>query len=87
MTEPLLSRIYFDTNERPDGDRYGLWLSTSLADIESIGGELRDGLHVIIYMPDELEMEAVLQFDPEWAAWTARPVKGTITYLDEAPHG
>ncbi|TAJ35697.1 MAG: hypothetical protein EPO55_24855 [Reyranella sp.] len=52
-------------------------------DIAPIADQLRDGMHVIIYMTDELEMEAILRFDAEWKAWTAMPVKGTIKYYDE----
>jgi hypothetical protein len=39
-------------------------------------------MRVIIYMTGELEMEAVLAFMPEHAAWIARPVPGTTKYLE-----
>ncbi|GEP57940.1 hypothetical protein RSO01_51060 [Reyranella soli] len=76
-------RIYFDTNDgTPDG-RYGLWVKGSLDDIAPIADQLRDGMRVIIYMTGELEMEAVLEFDKQWNAWTAWPVPGTTNYYDE----
>jgi len=73
-------RIYFDGNDLAGPDCYGLWVNGSLADIEPIADKLHDGLHVIIYMTGELEMEAVLEFDTEWNAWTARAVPGTIKH-------
>ena len=33
---------------------------------------------VTIYMIGEIEMEATLEWDAAWLAWTARPVAGTI---------
>jgi hypothetical protein len=73
-------RIYFDSNDGPDDERFGLWVAGSLEDIEPIAAELKDGLHVIIYMTGEMEMEAVLEFDTDWNAWTARPVPGTTKF-------
>jgi hypothetical protein len=75
-----MRRIYFDSNERPDSERYGLWVKGSLQDIEPMADQLHNGLHVIIYMTGELEMEAVLEFDAAWNGWTAHPVPGTIKY-------
>lgn len=74
-------RIYFDTNEGVKGD-YGLWLSASKKDLDRIPNGPQDGMRVIIYMTGELEMEAILAFMPEHAAWMARPVPGTIKYLE-----
>ncbi len=81
MFKPM-HRIYFDTNDQPDQERFGLWVLGSLADIAPIAGQLRDGLRVVIYMTGEMEMEAVLEFDPAWNAWTARPDWKTVKYLD-----
>jgi hypothetical protein len=75
-----MHRIYFDTNEGPDSRRYALWLRQSLEDMAAISDELHDGLHVIIYMTDELEMEAILEFDNTHGAWMAKPIKGTEKY-------
>lgn len=74
-----MHRIYFDTNEGVEGG-YGLWLSASREDIARIPGGPQDGMRVIIYMAGEVEMEAVLAFMPEHAAWIASPVAGTIRY-------
>jgi hypothetical protein len=32
---------------------------------------------VTIYMTGEIEMEATLEWDADWKAWTAHPVEGT----------
>jgi hypothetical protein len=74
-------RIYFDTNDSVEGG-YGLWLNASKEDMGRIPSGPQDGMRVIIYMTGELEMEAVLAFMPEHAAWIARPVPGTTKYLE-----
>ncbi|WP_024513483.1 hypothetical protein [Bradyrhizobium sp. ARR65] len=74
-------RIYFDANERVE-DGYGLWLNASKEDMGRIPNGPQDGMRVIIYMTGELEMEAILAFMPEHAAWTARPVPRTTKYLE-----
>jgi hypothetical protein len=73
-----MNRIYFDSNDRPDNDRFGLWLNKSLEDLSKIPGGPRDGLIVTIYMTGEIEMEGTLEWDEAWTAWTARPIKGTV---------
>ncbi|MGO9485812.1 MAG: hypothetical protein ACLPX9_14700 [Rhodomicrobium sp.] len=77
-----IHRIYFDTNEGPDNERYALWLRRSLEDMAPISGQLYDGLQVIIYMTGELEMEAILEFDKSHGAWMARPIEGTTKHYD-----
>ncbi len=77
-----LFRIYFDTNEGDEDGRYDLGIPGSLRDITPISGKLSQGLKVTIYMTDELEMEASLEFDSERSHWKARPIPGTIRYLD-----
>ena len=74
-------RIYFDTNEGTL-DGYNLWLDRSKKDLAAIPGGPREGMLVIIYMTGELEMEAVLGFSADDSSWIARPVLGTIKYLD-----
>ena len=61
---------------------YDLACSGSLKDIAP--DKLKDGMHVIIYITTEVEMEAVLEFDTKYDRWTARPIQGTINYLDES---
>ncbi len=77
-----MHRVSFDTNEGSHDIGYWLHLPNSLLDIASIGNNIHDGLHVIIYMPDELEMEAVLKFDKEGGFWKAIPIPDTIKHLD-----
>ncbi len=78
-------RIYFDSNERTVEGNYILSIPGSLKDMEPIADRLHDGLRVIIYMGREVEMEAVLEFnpDPKWGGWTAKAIDGTIKYPDE----
>lgn len=73
-----MHRIYFDGNDGPDNERYGLWLDKSREDLAKIPGGPREGLMVTIYMIGEIEMEATLEWDATWQAWTARPVAGTV---------
>ena len=61
---------------------FDLRFRKSIEDITKIGDELREGLHVIIYSPGELEIEAILKFDSDRGIWLGVPVPGTIKYLD-----
>jgi hypothetical protein len=91
MTE--LPRIYFDANEGTFDLGYWLVLKQSLADLHALGDELQEGLEVIIYMPDELEMGARLRFDRSQSTrntwtdgiWVAVPVPDTIKRPDVSP--
>lgn len=74
-------RVYFDTNEGTDLG-YGLWLNASKEDLSRIPGGPQEGMRVIIYMNGELEMEAVLAFEPEQEVWIAQPVPGTTRHLE-----
>jgi len=75
-------RIWFDTNEGDGFGRYDLGLPGSRRDIAPIADKLNEGMRVIIYMGNELEMEATLEFDPKYDRWMAQPIKGTIKHLD-----
>ncbi len=79
----MLPRVMFDTNDGTETVGYWLGFDQSKRDLSAIGANLADGLHVIIYMPGELEMEAILSFDRSQDVWLAHPVAGTIKYLDE----
>jgi hypothetical protein len=80
-----MHRIYFDTNHRlPDRDGYPLSLDTAEKDLARIPGGPQEGMRVVIYMTDELEMEAVLAFDSKWSIWMAIPIAGTIKHYPEA---
>ncbi|MGO4683471.1 hypothetical protein [Hyphomicrobium sp. 2TAF46] len=73
-----MHRIYFDSNERVEIGLYGLWLDKSRDDLAKIPGGPKEGLIVTIYMIGEIEMEARLEWNSEWRAWTAREVAGTV---------
>jgi hypothetical protein len=76
------ARVMFDTNDGSIEHGYWLGFEQSRRDLEALGEQLRNGTRVTIYMPDELEMEATLRFDPTEAVWWADPVPNTIRYLD-----
>lgn len=76
-----MHRIYFDTNDGNLEEGYSLNINGSKTDLARIGDELCDGLKVIIYMTNEIEMEAVLKFDNDHGYWKAMPIKGTIIDL------
>jgi hypothetical protein len=71
-------RIYFDGNDQNDRGNYGLWLNRSVEDLAKIPGGPKDGMTVTIYMIGEIEMEAVLEWDEKWKAWTGRPISGSV---------
>jgi hypothetical protein len=71
-------RIYFDENEGDEQGRYDLGIPGSLRDIEPLAGNLTDGLHVILYEDGSLEIEAVLEFEPKYNIWMARPLWDTL---------
>ena len=76
-------RVYFDGNEGTTDHSYGLWLSRSTDDLARIPGGPAEGMTVTIYSIGEIEMEATLEWNTEWNAWTARPVEGTLTVNTE----
>lgn len=76
-----LHRVFFDSNNSLDGVRYDLGLPAAMHDLSRIP-DLRDGVRVIICMPNELEMEAILEYDQALGRWGALPIEGTIRYLD-----
>ena len=73
-----MHRIYFDGNEGPDSERYGLWLGKSVEDLDKIPGGSQEGMRVVIYMVGEIGMEATLEWNTHWNGWTGRPIEGTI---------
>ena len=79
-----LYRIYFGTNDGTMEGGYPLACKGAWDDIQPIADKLAEGMHVIIYMTGELEMEAVLEFEPTHGYWVGRPIKGTLKYLDRS---
>jgi hypothetical protein len=70
-----MHRIYFDENERDQDGRYDLGFPGSLESIRPIANELHDGMHVILFGDEDLELEAVLEFDKKYQRWMARAVR------------
>jgi hypothetical protein len=67
-----------NTNESLDGESYSLHLDCSKRDLEQFASNLRDGLRVVIWMADELELEATLGFDHASGLWFATGDHSTI---------
>jgi hypothetical protein len=78
-----MHRIYFDANEGDERGRYDLAIPGALKDIEPIASELTDGMHVILYDGEGLEIEAVLEFDHNYRQWMARPLWNTLKQPSE----
>jgi hypothetical protein len=81
-----LQYVFFDTNSGSMEHGYWLGFEQSARDLEAIGVELREGLKVMIRMPDELEMMATLhrgdRFGVGQSDWWAAPIADTLRYLD-----
>jgi hypothetical protein len=81
-----LHRVFFDPNDGSQEFGYDLKFAQSKIDLDSIGKELCEGLRVIVYQPDELEVEAILHFDSSAGCLLASPIKGTWKMLDSKAH-
>ena len=75
-------RIYFDENAGDERGRHDLGIPGSLRDIEPVAGKLANGLHVILYDGQEIEVEAILEYDGNTKRWMALPLWETIRRLD-----
>jgi hypothetical protein len=73
-----MHRIYFDANEGDERGRFDLGIPGALRDIEPVASELTEGMHVILYDNEELEIEAMLEFDPKYRCWMANPLWNTL---------
>ena len=73
-----MDRIYFDENAADENGRYDLGIPGSRRDLASLAGELTDGVHVMLYDRQEIEVEAVLEFDEASERWMAQPLWDTI---------
>jgi hypothetical protein len=47
---------------------------------QGLDRDIQDGQHVVLYEPDEYEVEAVLKFDHQFNDWIAYPEWSTIKY-------
>jgi hypothetical protein len=74
-----LLRIFADFNGQDEHGRAWLNLARSLEDMAGHEALLLDGARVLLYVPDDLEVEANLVFD---RAWLGVPDYTTIRYLD-----
>ncbi len=77
-----LHRVFFDTNDGNPEWGYELNFPRSKDDLKRIGPDVCDGMRIIIYMPDELEVEANLKYDDKLGCWKAMPDMKTVKYLD-----
>jgi hypothetical protein len=68
-----MHRVFFDTNAGTMESGFVLWFDQSRRDIETINPEDRDGASVTLYMPDEIEMAAVLRYDSSLGCWRGFP--------------
>jgi hypothetical protein len=59
-------RIYADFNCQDEQGRIRLNTVGSLKDLATHKNELHEGAKVILYMPDDVEVEGVLVFDEIW---------------------
>ena len=78
---PDLPRIYFDTNDMAESGAYSLNIAGSLEDIRQLGDSLRPGMRVLLYMTDELEVEASLEYDSQHHHWLGRADLSTLRHL------
>jgi hypothetical protein len=73
-------RVFFDTNTGTHEAGYILEFDLSKEDLDKIGRDLRNGLEVILYMPDELNVRAVLSYDEELGCWRGLPIGDYIDH-------
>ena len=72
-------RIYADFNDSDEQGRVRLDPRGSRTDVRAHGDALVEGLRVVLYMTDELEVEGTLVFEQ---IWRGIPDWSTIRYLD-----
>lgn len=73
-----MHRIYFDDNAGDERGRYDLGIPGSRRDLEPLAAELSNGVHVMLYDGQEIEVEAVLEFDEAADRRMALPLWDTI---------
>jgi hypothetical protein len=77
-----LPRIYFDTNETgAQAGTFDLGIPGSVRDIQRLGDSLRPGMRVLLYMTDELEVEATLEYDNISKRWLGHADLSTLHHL------
>jgi hypothetical protein len=78
-----MDRIYFDENAGDERGRYDLGIPGARRDLDRLAGKLGDGVHVLLYDGQQIEVEAVLEFDPTSNRWMASPLWNTIRRRDD----
>jgi hypothetical protein len=78
-----MDRIYFDENAGDARGRYDLGIPGSRQDLERLSAKLGEGVRVMLYDGQEIEIEAVLEFDRSSNRWMALPLWDTIRRRDE----
>ncbi len=73
-------RIYCDSNDRDEDERFILDLEPSLKEIEDAGSAIRTGERVLLYMPGEFEVQGTLVFA---GIWKAVPEWDTLKYSND----
>ena len=76
-------KIYSDFNNKDELNRIRLNLPLSKLAIENSNEKLAPGVHVLLYVDGEFEVEAVLDFDNKRGLWLASPIYSTIKYDDK----
>ena len=72
-----MDRVYFDENSGDEQGRYDLGIPGSRRDLAALAGKLGNGLHVMLYDDQQIEVEAVLEFDHAANRWMATPLWNT----------
>jgi hypothetical protein len=70
----MIYKVFFDSNDGDEIMGYDLGFDRSLEDIKKMGSHAREGAIVLLYMPNELEVEAELKFDPNSKCWRGIPI-------------
>lgn len=81
VNDVTLPRVFFDTNS---GNGAGYWMSfkQSVEDLAHIP-HLYEGMRVLLYMPEEVEVEAMLTGTSDRRTMVAVPIEGTWRILDK----
>lgn len=82
MSERPQHAVFFDSNDSNGDGAFFLTTARSEKDLSGIGADLKDGLHVMLVMPDEFEVEGALCFNARLGCWLGQADLDTIRYLD-----
>ena len=77
-----MRRIYFDANEGDEAGRFDLGILGAVRDIDPVASELTEGMRVILYDNEELEVEAVPEFHLASGRWMG---SATLSHLEAIP--